>query len=74
MADRKNCPKCGKDNRADAKYCRGCGYAFKGPQRSVPITPRREKQKKCSNCGAMNNPAAKWCSNCGKYLGESKTV
>ena len=45
-----NCPACGGENRAGAKFCAECGTPF---------------AKMCSNCNAELRPAAKFCDECG---------
>lgn len=47
------CPKCGKDNPADAKFCSDCGNPF---------------VHTCPNCGHSVNPGQKFCSECGQSL------
>jgi class 3 adenylate cyclase/tetratricopeptide (TPR) repeat protein len=48
-----DCPKCGVDNRADAKFCRECGS---------PLAAR------CPSCGAPNEAGQKFCDECGAAL------
>jgi len=49
------CPKCGKTNDADAKFCSECGAAV-------------GKSKVCPACKEMNDAGAKFCDNCGKAI------
>lgn len=57
----KNCPKCGAENKFDAKFCRKCGYKFKNSEVKNPavsnndITKMRENIRK-----ADNNSRSKW--------------
>jgi DNA-directed RNA polymerase subunit RPC12/RpoP len=57
--ERKRCPKCGHSNRAEAKICTECGYAFFLENTSGVL------RKRCSHCGFMNHMGAKVCSQCG---------
>ena len=47
------CPGCGTENRADRKFCAGCGSA-------LAIT--------CPACGAGNLPGDRFCGECGTSL------
>ncbi len=63
--ERKRCPKCGHSNRAAAKICTECGYAFFLESTSGML------RKRCSHCGFMNQMGAKVCSQCGhKFHGK----
>jgi class 3 adenylate cyclase/tetratricopeptide (TPR) repeat protein len=44
------CPRCGQDNRDEARFCRECGMAF-----GIP----------CSRCGSYLRAENKYCDNCG---------
>jgi DNA-directed RNA polymerase subunit RPC12/RpoP len=57
--ERKRCPKCGHSNRASAKVCTECGFAFFLEDTSGML------RKRCSHCGFMNRMGAKVCSQCG---------
>jgi hypothetical protein len=57
--ERKRCPKCGHSNRAEAKICTECGYAFFLDDTSGVL------RKRCSHCGYMNRMGANVCSQCG---------
>src|SRR5664279_4191097 len=57
--DYKFCPKCGQKNRATAKNCTQCGFAFFLKDTSGML------RKRCSICGSMNRMGAKICSHCG---------
>ena len=50
------CPKCGTDNRENAKFCSECATPFRA---------------KCSQCGAENSLGAKFCDECGASLSAS---
>ena len=45
-----DCPICGRDNRADAKFCSNCGNPL---------------QRVCPICSHVNEAGANFCSNCG---------
>ncbi len=46
------CPACGHDNPAGAKFCSECGAAMLA-------------QRVCERCGTSNQADAKFCSECG---------
>jgi len=48
-----HCPKCGTDNREDAKFCSECATPFRA---------------KCARCGAENSLGGKFCDECGASL------
>src|SRR5215831_11615691 len=48
-----NCNECGKANRAEARFCGGCGR---------PLAAR------CPQCGADSTPDAQFCDACGASL------
>src|SRR5690242_8380613 len=48
-----HCPACGTENRADAKFCGGCGQAL---------------GHSCPACGAANDPGMRFCNECGAPL------
>ena len=48
-----NCPACGCDNRAEARFCSGC---------AAPLQPD------CPSCGARNEPGARFCDQCATPL------
>ena len=51
------CPKCQRENPADAKFCNECGHKFIAT---------------CPTCGKMNPPDSKFCNECGENLKENK--
>ncbi len=80
--DRKLCPKCGHSNRATAKNCTQCGYAFSQADGQAAAQPEEQLtvteeipvtdavlRKRCPNCGHMNRMGAKTCSRCGTAFG-----
>jgi hypothetical protein len=48
------CPKCGKDNKDDARFCAYCGMAIAGKQ---PPTSSRRVATRCSICGKELSPS-----------------
>jgi len=50
-----NCPKCGANNRAQAKFCAQC---------SAPLAPA-VTMKVCPQCGKQNRIGARFCGQCG---------
>ncbi|HKH22641.1 MAG TPA: adenylate/guanylate cyclase domain-containing protein, partial [Solirubrobacterales bacterium] len=53
MEGRRNCPSCGAENPAHARFCMSCGTEL------APL---------CPSCGAQNPPGAKFCMECGTAL------
>jgi class 3 adenylate cyclase/tetratricopeptide (TPR) repeat protein len=49
------CPRCERENREGARFCRGCGTA-------LPIA--------CPRCGAPAEPDSAFCDRCGAALGD----
>jgi class 3 adenylate cyclase/tetratricopeptide (TPR) repeat protein len=49
------CPSCGRESRADAAFCDGCG---------APLT------RACAGCGRELRPDARFCDGCGAQTGE----
>jgi len=47
------CPACERENREDARFCRGCGAALPNP---------------CPDCGAPAEPDSEFCDRCGARL------
>ncbi|HXF81543.1 MAG TPA: AAA family ATPase [bacterium] len=47
------CPRCGRPNPADARFCSHCGSAL---------------DRSCPECGAPVDPAARFCASCGIRL------
>jgi hypothetical protein len=50
------CTGCGAENRADAKFCHGCGSRLSA---------------NCTSCGAELRPEAKFCDNCGTPVADT---
>jgi Double zinc ribbon len=53
------CPRCQRDNRAERRFCSGCGA---------------ELRQVCSRCGFANDPADQFCGGCGTSLAETASV
>ena len=49
-----NCPGCDRENRADARYCDGCGAEF---------------ATTCAQCGRDLRAGARFCDGCGAEVG-----
>ena len=52
-----NCPTCGVENVAGARFCQGCGVPM---ERSAPVA--------CPTCGTANPADALFCVSCGSLL------
>lgn len=57
------CPKCGTDNRDNAKRCVSCGTPLMSSEGGMGTT------KTCPNCANPLPPGAKFCGNCGAKVG-----
>jgi class 3 adenylate cyclase/tetratricopeptide (TPR) repeat protein len=53
------CPRCQRDNRAERRFCSGCGA---------------ELRQVCSRCGFANDPADQFCGGCGTSLAGTASV
>ena len=62
-AGRKVCPNCGHENRATAKNCTQCGFAF------FLASSDGMLRKRCRVCGHLNRMGARVCSQCGTAFG-----
>lgn len=62
------CPKCGRENEEDSKFCAECGTA-KPAEESEWICECGTKNtgKFCTNCGKIR-PEAKFCPGCGRKI------
>ncbi|MFN3762974.1 MAG: zinc ribbon domain-containing protein, partial [Anaerolineae bacterium] len=56
------CPKCGFENRPDARFCKQCGQPLQAPAAPPPA------EQPCPRCGAINKPGARFCARCGAPL------
>ena len=55
----RNCPKCGKYNESDKRFCYNCGS---------PLIDNTIIKKFCRNCGKQINATASFCPYCGYHL------
>ncbi|MCP4544373.1 MAG: zinc ribbon domain-containing protein [Chloroflexi bacterium] len=62
------CPKCGLENRPDARFCKQCGQAL-AQQAVPPAIPVNI----CPACGVTTKPKARFCPRCGKPLASDLT-
>lgn len=67
------CPKCGKMNKKDDKFCIQCGTPLTTSSSQSHYKsetqyskPQPSNKKKCSNCDLENEQDAKFCIKCGK--------
>ncbi len=58
------CPKCGLENRPDARFCKQCGQALL----HAPPTGSSPPDVICPACGATAKAGARFCPRCGKPL------
>ncbi|MGQ9522083.1 MAG: zinc ribbon domain-containing protein, partial [Anaerolineae bacterium] len=59
------CPKCGFENRPEARFCKACGQPLEAP------APAPSSDVRCPACGALNKPTARFCVHCGASLAAS---
>lgn len=69
----KNCPNCGHENLADARFCEECGQPFAIEVSEEPVLAEEEQQEPekkryCPNCGESIPADADFCPNCGHPL------
>jgi len=57
------CSKCGSENSAGAKFCRGCGSGLNTPEPVATVTT-----VPCLSCGQANEAGKKFCSKCGASM------
>ena len=60
------CPKCGDENRPEARFCKQCGQSL-GAQAAPPESPTIPGTV-CPACGATVRPRSRFCPRCGKPL------
>src|SRR5262249_21196578 len=53
------CPNCGVENRAEARFCDGCGSAL---------------ARVCPTCGSTLRPQARFCDTCGTAVGDGQSA
>ncbi len=61
------CPKCGLENRSNARFCKQCGQPLQ-MQQPIPPTHPPPLPTICPACGAAAKPGAQFCLRCGKPL------
>ena len=70
------CPRCGSNNAADSRFCRGCGSplsaAVSGTVRPgdvpSPVDAPPASKKLCPGCGHENEWEYRFCQRCGRSL------
>jgi hypothetical protein len=70
------CPRCGRENSPNLRFCLGCGEELRlveeagEAERELPEAPNRpaRRAKFCAFCGTELSPDARWCPYCGKKL------
>lgn len=60
------CPKCGLENRPDARFCKQCGQLLQAQTTPSPGNA-------CPACGATTKPGARFCPRCGKPIPAAPT-
>lgn len=65
------CPKCGRENPQQAKFCFNCGNVITQPSIGIAYSP--EQLKLCQRCGYNNPSDAKFCFECGLELLQSRS-
>jgi len=60
------CPKCGDENRPEARFCKQCGQSLH--PRTAPPEPPTIPGTVCPACGATARPRARFCPRCGRSL------
>lgn len=65
------CPKCGFENRPDARFCKECGQPMQA--QAVAPAPPTPPTTVCASCGATAKPGARFCPRCGKPLAAEPT-
>jgi hypothetical protein len=60
------CPKCGFENRPEARFCKQCGQPLQA--QAAPQKPPTRPGIVCPACGATAKPGAGFCPRCGKPL------
>ncbi|MBE6375358.1 MAG: zinc-ribbon domain-containing protein [Lentisphaerae bacterium] len=60
----KNCPKCNRELRDEAKFCGGCGC-------KLGEAVVGNGASKCPKCGKILNPGVKFCGACGTKISDN---
>ncbi len=58
----KTCPQCGSPQRAQARHCTKCGYAFQD------APPAHRQPTFCTYCGAVLRATSTFCPQCGRKI------
>ena len=69
------CPRCGKENKNDFKYCSYCGEELKSSSEIdnlEDVVAGTKVNGTCPNCGQSINPYDESCKFCGEYLKGNK--
>ncbi|MFX0086981.1 MAG: zinc ribbon domain-containing protein, partial [Candidatus Hodarchaeota archaeon] len=66
MVKKIECPKCGRENPSQAKFCFNCGNNLTQLKNFISISPKLTKY--CEQCGYNNPPNAVFCHECGKEI------
>ncbi len=68
--DHIDCPQCGNELAAEAKFCRFCGFDMSGAEpEAVEPEPEQEEALSCNACGAELEADDKFCRQCGTPVG-----
>ncbi len=65
------CPKCGYENRPEARFCKRCGQPLvAAPPPAPPAAPSAPPAAEvtCPQCGMLSKAGARFCANCGAPL------
>lgn len=62
------CTSCGTTNRAEARFCRGCGTWLAGDEAPARGQIAETSSQACPSCGNVSRPGARFCANCGYCL------
>jgi hypothetical protein len=63
-----SCPKCGAENRQNAKECRLCATPLEAAVVPSPVVKESGGQMICPSCNAANEREWVFCMQCGKRL------
>jgi hypothetical protein len=65
-----NCPKCGKDNPSDNRFCDNCGADLQvlGGGSAMPAMATMGGSNECPACRHINPSGSTFCENCGSTI------
>lgn len=67
-----NCPKCGKDNPSDNRFCDNCGAELNlASSPPAPMSPSSGSDNECPACKHKNPPGSTFCEDCGASMQSS---